>query len=81
MGNIYKSLAEEMKPPVYRCHIQCRIEHEEYNDVGKLIADSLEWYNKHDNIKKLKQLFGENKLPIMTTVKALKFLETVTLVE
>lgn len=49
--------------------------------MGKLIGDSLEWYNKHDNIKKLKQLSGENKLPTMTSVKAHKFLETVTIVE
>jgi hypothetical protein len=81
LGIYIKALGDELKPPVYRCHIQCRIEHEDYNNIQKIVVDSLEWFYKHDKILKLKQLSNAKKLPLMTFVEAHKFLETVSIVE
>jgi hypothetical protein len=81
LGIYIKVLGEELKPLVYRCQIQYRIEHDEYNDVEKLVGDSLEWFYRHDNIQKLKQLSNTNKLPVMTFVEVHKFLEMVIIAE
>lgn len=81
LGIYIKALGTEVKPPAYHCHIQCRIEHEKYIDVNRIVADSLEWLSRHDSIQKLKRLFEANELPLTTFLEANKFLKTVNIEE
>jgi hypothetical protein len=81
LGIYIRALGAEVKPPSYRCHIQRRIEHEKYIDVKKIVDDSVEWYDKHNSIQKLKKLYDSNQLPFTTFLEAAKFLKTVNITE
>jgi hypothetical protein len=75
VGIYLKALGTGENPTANVCHVQSRISRSQ--TFESLFQDVMDWFDRHGDIAKLKELKQQNNLPLMTMVKAIEYLDKV----
>lgn len=75
LGVYLHELGDTKNPKIYDCQVQQRID--SIYDVDKLINILLLWEEWYGTLERLKSKARANKMPAMTTVKAITYLTTI----
>ena len=69
VGTYLRALGTEISPPVFRCHVQSRIEPPD-RPARDLVRECQEWFEQYGEVSMLIAHCQANSLPVATTGKA-----------